>query len=158
MKTQDAQDAKAFAKKPPEMLQPEGVKLKLKVIAQVAYIVTISKLNENLPNKIYKISRCGVATVMSIVLNKAKELCSQNINLQSRLVVSLLKAAVAKATSPKGSNSKTDVKVLNFICFIRKYDKKAAQVVSEDIGGTGDQWVRKMNARDQKNCIIDRGE
>ena len=46
MKTQDAQYAKAFVKKPPEMLQPEGVKLKLKVIAQVAYIVTISKLNE----------------------------------------------------------------------------------------------------------------
>ena len=95
---------------------------------------------------------------MSVVFNKAEELCRQNINLQSRLVVSLLKASVAKATSPKGSNAKTDVIVLNFICFIRKYDKKAAQVVSADIGGTGVQWVRKMNSSDQKNCIIDRGE
>ena len=33
--TQDAQDAKAFAKKPPEMLQPEDMKLKLEDIAQV---------------------------------------------------------------------------------------------------------------------------
>ena len=98
MKTQDAQYAKAFAKKPPEMLQPEGVKLKLKVIAQVAYIVTISKLNENLPNKIYKISRCGVVPGMSVVFNKVEELCIKNSNFQSSLVVSLLKSAVAKVT------------------------------------------------------------
>ena len=51
MKTQDAQDAKAFSKKPLLMLQPEGIKLKLEAISQVDYIATISKLNENLPNK-----------------------------------------------------------------------------------------------------------
>ena len=68
-----------------------------------------------------------------------------------------MKAAVAKATSPKGSNSKTDVKVLNFICFIRKYDKKAAQVVYANIGGPGDLWVRKMNYMEIHYCIIDSG-
>ena len=101
MTTHDAQDAKAFAKKPPEMLQPEGMTLKLEAIAQVDYIATMSKLNENLPNKIYKLSRCGVAPGISVVLNKAEELCRQNPNLQSSLVVSLLKSAVTKATSPK---------------------------------------------------------
>ena len=41
---------------------------------------------------------------------------------------------------------------------IGTYDKKSAQVVSANIGGSGDRWVRKMNARDQKNCIINSGE
>ena len=72
-------------------------------------------------------------------------------------MVSLLKSSVAKATSPKGSKVKTDVIVLNFIRLIGTYDKKSAQVVSENIGGTGGQWVRKMNSRERKYCIIDSG-
>ena len=64
---------------------------------------------------------------------------------------------MAKATSPKGSSVKTDVIVLNFIRLIGKYDKKSAQVVSKNIGGTGGRWFRKMNAREQKDCIIDSG-
>ena len=51
------------------MLQPEGMKLKIEAIAQVDYIVTMSKINENLPNKIYKLSSCGVAPGMSVVFN-----------------------------------------------------------------------------------------
>ena len=35
MITQDAQDAKAFSKKPPKMLQQEGMKLNLEAIVQV---------------------------------------------------------------------------------------------------------------------------
>ena len=46
-----------------------------------------------------------------------------------------MKAAVAKETSPKRSNAKTDVLVLNFICLIRTYEKKSDQVVSSNIGG-----------------------
>ena len=69
---QDAQDSKAFDKKPPFMLQPEGIKLKLESISQVDYIVTMSKLNEKLPNKIYKIPSCGVDQVMSFVFNKVE--------------------------------------------------------------------------------------
>ena len=30
--------------------------------------------------------------------------------------------------------------------------------MSENIGGPGDRWVRKTNARERKNCIIDSGE
>ena len=95
---------------------------------------------------------------MSVVFNKAEELCRQNTKFQSSLVVSLLKAAVAKATSLKGNNSKTDVIVLNFILLIKTYDKKAAQVVSANISGTGERWVRKMNGRERRDCIIDSGE
>ena len=69
MTTQDDQNAKTFSKKPPEILQPEGMKLKLEAIAQVDYIATISKLNENLSNKIYKLSSSGVALGMRVVSN-----------------------------------------------------------------------------------------
>ena len=79
------------------MIQPEGMKLKLETIARVYYIATMSKLNQNFPNKIYKLSSCGVAPGMSVMLNKAEELCRHNTNSRSILVVSLLKAAVAKA-------------------------------------------------------------
>ena len=58
-----------------------------------------------------------------------------------------MKAAVENSTSPKGGNAKTGVIVLNLVCFIRTYDKKAAQVVSANIGGPGDRWVRNMDAR-----------
>ena len=118
----------------------------------------MSKLNENVPNKIYNISNCGVAPGMIVVFNKAEELCRKNPNFQSSLVVSFSKAAVAKATSPKGSNAKIDVIVLNFIRLIGTYDKKSDQVVSANIGGSGDQWFRKINTREQKDCIIDIGE
>ena len=95
---------------------------------------------------------------MIVVFNEAEELCRQNPNFQSSLVVSLLKAEVEKVTSPKGSNSKTDVIVLNFIRLIGTYDKKVAQVVSENIGGPGDRWGSKMNASDHKDCITNSGE
>ena len=89
--------------------------MKLEAISQVDYIATMSKLNENLPNKIYKLSSCGVAPGMSVVFKKTEELCRQNPNLQSSLVVSLLKEIVGKAISPKGSNAKTYIMVINFI-------------------------------------------
>ena len=92
------------------------------------------------------------------MFNKAEELCRHNPNFQSSLVVSLLKAALAKATSPKSSNVKTDIIVLNFINLIRTYDKKSPQVVSANIVGPGYRWVSNMNAREQKDCIIDYGE
>ena len=81
------------------------------------------------------------------MFNKAEELCRQNPNFQSSLVFSILKAAAEKLTSPKGSNSKTYVIVLNFIILIGTYDKKSAQVVFSNIGEPGDQWVRNMNSR-----------
>ena len=107
----------------------------------------MSKLNGNFPKKIYKLYSCGVAPGMSILFNKAEEVCRQNPNFQSSLVFSLLKSAAEKATSPKGRNNKTDVIVLNFIRLIGKYDNKVAQFLPENIGWPGDRWVRKMNSR-----------
>ena len=53
-----------------------------------------------------------------------------------------------------GNNERTDVQVLNFIRLIGIYDKKAAEVVSANLGGPGARWVRKINAKDRKDCII----
>ena len=128
--------------------------LKAEAIAQVDYISTMARLDKQLLHKTYKLHAGGATPGMSVVFNKADELCRQNPTFQSSLVVSLLKAAVAKATSPKGSNAKTDVQVFNFIRLIATYDKKASQVVSANLGGPGDRWVRKINAKEQKDCII----
>ena len=65
---------------------------------------------------------------------------------------------MAKAESPKGSNAKTDVIVLIFIILIGTYYNKLAQVVSANIGGPGNWWVRKMNDRERNDCIIERVE
>ena len=46
-----------------------------------------------------------------------------------------MKAAVAKVTSPKRSNAKTDLQVLDFILLIRTYDNKVSHVVSVNLGG-----------------------
>ena len=69
------------------------------------------------------------------MLNKAEELCRQNPNLQSSLFVSLLKAEVEKTTSPKWSNAKTYVIVLNFICLIGTYDKKQPRLCLQILVG-----------------------
>ena len=95
---------------------------------------------------------------MSAVFNKAKGLCRQNPSFESSLVVSLLKAAVAKVTSPKGSNAKTDLQVLHFILLIRTYDNKVSHVVSVNLGGPLDRWARKINTKEQKDCTIESGE
>ena len=155
---QDVADAKAFSKKPNKMLKSEGRMLKAEAIAQVDYISTMARLDKQLLHKTYKLHAGGASPGMSVAFNKADELCRQNPTFQSSLVVSLLKAAVAKATSPKGSNAKTDVQVFNFIRLIATYDKKASQVVSANLGGPGDRWVRKINAKERKDCIIESGE
>ena len=99
----------------------------------------MARLNKTLPQKTYKLHTNGTAPGMSVMFRQAEELCKQNPKFQSSLVVLLLNASVAKATSAKGSNAKTDLKVLNFIRLIGTYDKRAAQVVSTNLGGPGDR-------------------
>ena len=48
--------------------------------------------------------------------------------------------------------------MLNFIRLIGTYDKKSAEVVSANLGGPGTRWVRKINSKYRKDCIIDGGE
>ena len=154
---QDVIDAKAFASRPKSMLTTEGIALQAEAVAQISYVASMARLDKLLPKKNYKLHTGGAAPGMNAVFQKAAELCNTNPTFQSSLVVSLLKAAVAKGTSTIGANAKTPVKVLNFIRLIGTYDKNAAQVVSANVGGPGDRWVRRMNAKDRKDCIIDSG-
>ena len=94
---------------------------------------------------------------MNVLFEKANELCIKNPEFQSSLVVLVPKAAVVKATSAKGGNAKTDVRILNFIRLIGTYDKRAAQVVSANLGCPGNRWVRKVNARKREDCMIASG-
>ena len=158
MTAQDVADAKAFSKKPNKMLKSEGRMLKAEAIAQVDYISTMARLDKQLLHKTYKLHAGGASPGMSVAFNKADELCRQNPTFQSSLVVSLLKAAVAKVTSPKRSNAKTDLQVLHFILLIRTYDNKVSHVVSVNLGGHLDSWARKINNKEQKNCTIKSSE
>ena len=106
---QDVANAKAFLKKPTEIFTIKGQALKAGAVAQVDYVQTMSRLHEQMQHKNYKLPICGKAPGMNVVFKKAAELCTLNPKFQSSLVVSLLKAAVAKATSQRGSNEKTDV-------------------------------------------------
>ena len=38
------------------------------------------------------------------------------------------------------------------------YDPRAAQLVSANLGGPGERWVRKVNSRERKEYIIDSGD
>ena len=122
------------------------------------YVLIIAHFDKQLMHKTYMLHTGGAALGMSAVFNKAKGLCRQNPSFESSLVVSLLKAAVAKVTSPKGSNAKTDLQVLNFILLIQTYDNKVSHVVSVNLGGPLDRWARKINTKEQKDCTIESGE
>ena len=59
----------------------------------------------------------------------------------------MVKGDVAKQIH--GKNAVMDKKVLNFFRFVRTYDKKAADVLSANIGGPCDRWLRKFDALDR---------
>ena len=99
----------------------------------------MKRLDRQLKNKPYTLHNGGAAPGMNVLFEQASELCIKDPEFQSSLVVLALKAAVAKATSAKGANAKTDVRILNFVRLIGTYDKRAAQVVSANLGGPGDR-------------------
>ena len=90
---------------------------------------------------------------MNVLFKQAANIYENNKDFQSGLVVALPKAAVAKEIY--GSNAKTDLQVLNFVRLMTTYDPRAAQLVSANLGGPGERWVRKVNSRERKEYIID---
>ena len=131
---QDLIDANSFANKPSDMLTILGRELNMEAVTQINYVQTMSSLHQNMQHKNYNLPTCGKAPGMNVVFKSAAELCSLNPKFQSSLVVSLLKAAVAKATSKNGNNERNDVQVLNFIRLIGTYDKKAAKICRHNLG------------------------
>ena len=55
-------------------------------------------------------------------------------------------------------NAATEEKVVNFYRFMHTYNPKLYQVVSGNLNGPSDQWIRKLNAADTYDCIIETGD
>eukprot|EP00957_Ditylum_brightwellii_P006955 526496-Ditylum_brightwellii.AAC.1 len=108
----------------------------------------MAKLSNQLPNKLFKITGEGSAPGMKSFFENAEELCRRNPKFQSSIIVALLKAACAK--EQHGSNAATDEKVV-----ISTYEKKAAEVMSTNLGELSARWMKTLNAHEQEDCILD---
>eukprot|EP00957_Ditylum_brightwellii_P021557 1625337-Ditylum_brightwellii.AAC.1 len=82
------------------------------------------------------------------MLNKAADLCKKNPKLQCSLIVALLKATMAK--EKYGSNAKSEEMVVNFYRCVHTYDPNAAAVLSANLCGPSEHWLKTLNAREQK--------
>ena len=88
---------------------------------------------------------------MRNLFDNAEQLCRDNPDMQSSIVIMLLKATVAKGLH--GKNAKTNEEVVNFIRYLHTFDPKAAEVFSANVGGIGNRWLKRLNARDRKDCM-----
>lgn len=152
----DLSDANNFIKTSDALLTSDGLKLKDEAKAQHNYGKYMAQLNNQLPNKTYKIAGEGSAPGMKSLFGNAEELCKKNPSFRSSIIVALFKAACAK--EQHGSNAATDEKVVNFFRYISTYDKKAAQVMSANLGGPSQRWMATLNAREREDCILDSGD
>ena len=57
-----------------------------------------------------------------------------------------------------GKNAEMEEKAKNFLCVVRTYDKQAVQLLSANIGGPGERWMRRMDAGDRQPCILETGD
>ena len=86
----------------------------------------------------------------------ANQICKDNPKFKDSLIVSLLHAAVAKHMY--GSNAVSEEKVINFYRYIHTYNPKVAQVISANLHGPSDRWIRRLNSLDKSECIVDSGD
>ena len=70
--------------------------------------------------------------------------------------VALVKAAIAKSKS--GNKAKSDEKVINFYRFLNTHNKKATEVLSANLGGPSESYLKILNDRERDECILDSGK
>ena len=51
-------------------------------------------------------------------------------------------------------NKVFDEKVINVYRFVQTFSPRAAEVVSENLRGPGQRWVRKLNYIEVQDCIF----
>ena len=134
----------------------EGHLLREQSIAQVEYANHMSQLSENLPKKTYTLAAQDSCPGIDVLFKNAKQLCKDNPEFQHSLIVGLFRAAVVKQMN--GMNAATEEKVVNFYRFMHTYNPKLSQVVSGNLNGPSDRWIRKLNAADTYECIIETGD
>jgi hypothetical protein len=89
-------------------------------------------------------------------LGDVAECWKYNPDFRSGLQVALVKTVIAKSKS--GNKSKIEEKVLNFYRFMNTYDKKAAEVLSANLGGPSERYLKSLNAHERDSCILDSGK
>ena len=51
-----------------------------------------------------------------------------------------------------------DEKVLNFYRFLNMHDKKATEVLSANLGGPSESYLKILNYHEHDDCILDSGK
>ena len=93
---------------------------------------------------------------MDTLFQDAAELYEKRPDFSSSLSVAILRGAVTKAKH--GSNTQMEEKLTNFYRFLNTYDKQATQVLSANLGGPSERWLRRLDAKDRDECYLDEGE
>jgi hypothetical protein len=106
--------------------------------------------------KTYKTNMDDSVPGMTVLFEKAAELCDKNPNFKNSIIITLLKGAIAKEQF--GSNAKTEEEAVNFYRYMRTYDPKSSEVLATLLGGPGARWCKKLNARERDCCILDSGK
>ena len=128
----------------------------LQAAAQIEYHEYAVKVENNLKKKRYRLTMDKSAQGMRKLFDNAEQLCRDNPDMQSSIVIMMLKGVVAKGLH--GKNAKTEEAVVNFVRYIHTFDPKAAEVLSANVCGIGKRWLLRLNARERKDCIIDEGK
>ena len=115
----------------------------------------MSELSAKLKIKIFRLASEDSCPGMDILFKNTKQLCNDNPKFKDSLIVALFRAAIAK--NKYDHNAATEGKVMNFYRFINTYNPKLSQVVSGNLHGPSDRWIRKLNPLDKNECIIDSG-
>ena len=132
------------------------VKLKEEAQAIVDYALCMSKVAKNMPQQTFQKIRESSAPGMDALLRDARTLLKQNPDFESSLAVAIFRSAVAKGVH--GRNAQIEEKCTNFVRVLGTYDKMAAEVLSANIGGPGERWIRRMNAKEREASILKCGE
>ena len=48
--------------------------------------------------------------------------------------------------------------MLSFYRFMNTYDKKATEVLSANLGGPSERYLKNLNAHERDSCILDSGK
>ena len=82
-------------------------------------------------------------------------MCNDNLPFKDSLIVSLLYAAATKYKY--GNSTASEEKVVNFYVFINTYNPTFTQAVLANLQGPSDFWIRRLNAMDKNEYIVDSG-
>ena len=145
----DLSEAKKLTKNANHQLTPAGMELKTEAQGQVTYVSYMASFCKRLPPQSFKI-------IGEQFLGDVTNCWKSNPDFWSGIQVALVQVATAKSKS--GNKAKMDEKVLNFYRFLNTHDKKATEVLSANLGGPSDRYLKILNSCERDECILDSGK